>query len=46
MCYVEQVRYDLILAILLQHLHQFFITLYLGVRRGNIKAVNYKGAVL
>lgn len=46
MCYVEQVRYDLILAILLQHLHQFFITGYLGVKRGNIKVFNYKGAVM
>lgn len=26
MCYVEQVRYDLILAALLQHLHQYFIS--------------------
>lgn len=28
---VQQVRYDLILAILLQDLHQFFIVVYLGV---------------
>lgn len=46
MCYVEQVRHDLILAILLQHLHQFFITVYSGVKKGNIKTINYKRAEL